>query len=70
MAEMVKSAAATELASKQQHGKGTEIMGGALDRRVVAQLFKKWARSDDRVKVSDIGINHQHNQGHCCLLIC
>lgn len=51
LTDFAKSAAATGLASKQG---GNGIIGGKLGREVVVQLFKKWVRSDGRVKVQSV----------------
>lgn len=52
LADAAKSAAATELVSKQQAGgTGAGLIGGALDREVVQLLFKKWLRSNDKDEV-------------------
>lgn len=45
------SAAAAEIAAKST-GQNKRGMGAALDRGIVLQLFKKWARSEDRDKVN------------------
>lgn len=67
MADAVKSAAATELVSKQQAGgKGAGLIGGALDRELVQQLFKKWLRSDDKDEVSNaFSVMRWHRTGKC-----
>lgn len=45
------SAAAAEVVAKSA-GPNKGGMGAALDRGIVLQLFKKWARSEDRDKVN------------------
>lgn len=50
-AEAAKSAVAAEIVSKKQEGKGSGLVGAALNRGVIVQLFKKWVLSDDKTKV-------------------